>query len=53
MWAVLNAAFEAAFDAYTESCDNLRETRDGYRYTYPHPVCSYPHGMRYPLGGHK
>jgi hypothetical protein len=47
----LDAAFDVVWEALEEAQDNLREVRDGYRHTYPHPVCSYPHGKRYPLGG--
>lgn len=38
-----------AFAAFELACDDLRETRDGYRYTYPHPVALVPHGRRYPV----
>ena len=38
-----------AFAAFEVACDDLRETRDGYRYTYPHPVALVPHGRRYPV----
>lgn len=31
------------------ACDDLRETRDGYRFTYPHPAALAPHGQRYPV----
>lgn len=38
-----------AFAAFELACDDLRETRDGYRFTYPHPVAMAPHGSRYPV----
>lgn len=40
---------DAAFEAFGLACDDLRETRDGYRYTYPHPAALAPHGARYPV----
>jgi hypothetical protein len=42
-------AMDQAFAAFETACDDLRETRDGYRYTYPHPVALVPHGRRYPV----
>jgi DNA polymerase III gamma/tau subunit len=41
--------FEAAWSAHETAADDLREIRDGYRYTYPHPVALVPHGRRYPV----
>lgn len=41
--------FETAWSAHETAADDLRETRDGYRYTYPHPVALVPHGRRYPV----
>ena len=38
-----------AFARFELACDDLRETRDGYRYTYPHPAALAPHGSRYPV----
>jgi hypothetical protein len=38
-----------AFEAFEVACDDLREVRDGYRHTYPHPVALVPHGRRYPV----
>jgi hypothetical protein len=40
---------DRAFADFEVACDDLRETRDGYRYTYPHPVALVPHGRRYPV----
>jgi len=40
---------DTAFACFELACDDLRETRDGYRYTYPHPVALAPHGNRYPV----
>jgi hypothetical protein len=40
---------DSAFAAFEVACDDLREVRDGYRYTYPHPVALVPHGRRYPV----
>jgi hypothetical protein len=40
---------DVAFAAFEVACDDLREVRDGYRYTYPHPVALVPHGRRYPV----
>ena len=40
---------DRAFECFELACDDLRETRDGYRYTYPHPVALVPHGRRYPV----
>jgi hypothetical protein len=40
---------DEAFACFELACDDLRETRDGYRYTYPHPVALVPHGRRYPV----
>jgi hypothetical protein len=40
---------DAAFAAFEVACDDLREVRDGYRYTYPHPAAAAPHGRRYPV----
>lgn len=40
---------DTAFAAFEVACDDLREIRDGYRYTYPHPVALVPHGRRYPV----
>jgi hypothetical protein len=44
---------DEAFEALDVAQDALRLVRDGYAHTYPHPVASYPHGMRYPLGGRR
>jgi hypothetical protein len=41
---------DRAMEAYEQAADDLRETRDGYRHTYPHPVALAPHGRRYPVG---
>jgi len=38
-----------AFQAFELAADDLRETRDGYRHTYPHPAALAPHGSRYPV----
>lgn len=38
-----------AFAAFGEAQDDLREIRDGYRHTYPHPAALAPHGSRYPV----
>ena len=38
-YATVDAAFDAAFAAHELACDNLREVRDGYRYTYPIGPC--------------
>lgn len=40
---------DEAFAALETAADDLRETRDGYRHTYPHPVAMAPHGARYPV----
>jgi len=40
---------EEAFTALEIAADDLREIRDGYRHTYPHPVAMAPHGSRYPV----
>lgn len=40
-----------AFAAFEVACDDLREVRDGYRHTYPHPITKFSHGNRYPMGG--
>lgn len=40
---------DEAFEAFEVACDDLREVRDGYRHTYPHPVALVPHGRRYPV----
>jgi len=40
---------DAAMEAHEVAADDLREVRDGYRYTYPHPVALVPHGRRYPV----
>jgi hypothetical protein len=40
---------DRAFEAFELACDDLRETRDGYRFTYPHPAALAPHGSRYPV----
>lgn len=40
---------EHAFECFELACDDLRETRDGYRHTYPHPVAMQRHGNRYPI----
>jgi len=40
---------DQAFQAFELACDDLRETRDGYRHTFPHPVAMAPHGSRYPV----
>jgi len=40
---------DRAFEAFELACDDLRETRDGYRFTFPHPVAMAPHGSRYPV----
>lgn len=40
---------DEAFAAYELAADDLRETRDGYRHTYPHPAALAPHGHRYPI----
>lgn len=42
-------AMDQAFADFETACDDLRETRDGYRHTYPHPVALVPHGRRYPV----
>lgn len=36
--AIYDEDLERAFEAFTVACDDLRETRDGYRYTFPHPA---------------
>jgi hypothetical protein len=41
---------DEAFEAFNLAADDLRETRDGYRHTYPHPAALAPHGRRYPVG---
>ena len=38
-YAALEAAAEVAFERFSEGCDDLRETRDGYRHTYPVGRC--------------
>ena len=38
-----------AFACFELAADDLRETRDGYRHTYPHPAALAPHGSRYPV----
>lgn len=38
---------DEAFERFNLAADDLRETRDGYRYTYPHPAALAPHGQRY------
>jgi hypothetical protein len=40
---------DRAFEAFELACDDLRETRDGYRFTFPHPAALAPHGSRYPV----
>lgn len=40
---------DEAFKALEKASDDLREVRDGYRYTYPHPAALAPHGNRYPV----
>jgi hypothetical protein len=40
---------DTAFAAFEVACDDLREVRDGYRYTYPHPAALASHGRRYPV----
>lgn len=40
---------DQAFDALDVAQDDLREVRDGYRHTYPHPAALAPHGARYPV----
>jgi len=40
---------DQAFDALDVAQDDLREVRDGYRHTYPHPAALAPHGSRYPV----
>lgn len=40
---------DEAFAALETAADDLREIRDGYRHTYPHPVAMAPHGSRYPV----
>lgn len=42
-------AMDVAFANFETACDDLRETRDGYRHTYPHPAALAPHGSRYPV----
>lgn len=39
---------DEAFAALEVAADDLREIRDGYRHTYPHPAAQAPHGSRYP-----
>lgn len=40
---------DQAFANFELAADDLRETRDGYRHTYPHPAALAPHGSRYPV----
>jgi hypothetical protein len=40
---------DSAFAAFEVAADDLREIRDGYRHTYPHPAAAAPHGRRYPV----
>jgi hypothetical protein len=40
---------DEAFTALEIAADDLREIRDGYRYTYPHPAALAKHGSRYPV----
>lgn len=40
---------DEAFAALETAADDLREIRDGYRFTYPHPAALAPHGSRYPV----
>lgn len=36
--AIYSDDLDRSFEAFTVACDDLRETRDGYRYTFPHPA---------------
>jgi len=40
---------DEAMAAHEAAADDLREIRDGYRHTYPHPAALAPHGNRYPV----
>jgi len=43
----LDAAFDLAWEAFEEACDDLREVEHGYRHTFPHPAASRHPGDAY------
>ena len=49
MAEIYSQRMDDAFEALERAADDLREIRDGYRHTYPHPVAMVPHGRRYPV----
>lgn len=49
MESINEMLLDEAMAAEEQAADDMREIRDGYRYTYPHPAALAPHGSRYPV----